>query len=81
MDEYKVSETDLPSSQPSNREDNTQDKDHETSSHSTTVRKKSILHVMSYTLGNVIESFDPVVIILLGHSVLLPTHETGIIAS
>lgn len=53
VDEYKVSETDLPSSQKHQlRRENSQDKDQETS-HPTTVRQKSILSVLSYTLANV----------------------------
>ena len=64
MDEYKVSETDLPSSQKYKlRRENSQDKDQATSqsSHPTTVRQKSILSVLSYTLVNVILSINPIV--------------------
>lgn len=54
VDEYKVSETDLPSSQKHKlRRENSQDKD-QARPHPTTVRQKSILSVLSYTLANVI---------------------------
>ncbi|KZS14116.1 putative Synaptic vesicle glycoprotein 2A [Daphnia magna] len=52
VDEYKVSETDLPSSQKHKlRRENSQDKD-QARPHPTTVRQKSILSVLSYTLAN-----------------------------
>lgn len=55
VDEYKVSETDLPSSQKHKlRRENSQDDKDQATSHPTTVRQKSILSVLSYTLVNVI---------------------------
>ncbi|XP_046462574.1 synaptic vesicle glycoprotein 2A-like [Daphnia pulex] len=53
VDEYKVSETDLPSSQKHKlRRENSQDDKDQATSHPTTVRQKSILSVLSYTLVN-----------------------------